>query len=179
MTQTSVSDYLTFCSHIVIHVLQDIVDARIRWPTEGKVQECQEAECQWNLSLPDVWCSMDGIKLMIECAAVDVVQSRLYNAWTCDHYLGAVLVFYPDGTIQICCYNVPGAVHDSNIALIGNILESVYNATGGKCTVDLAFACNNNPFLIKSCKLSLDMTFDKIIVAKDSTSMQQSWEWGM
>eukprot|EP00804_Cyclotella_cryptica_P010121 CCRYP_018494-RA/>CCRYP_018494-RA protein AED:0.03 eAED:0.03 QI:578/1/1/1/0/0/2/26/188 len=125
---------------------------------------------------------MDGIKLMVECAAEDDVQNRFYNGWTCDHYIGAVLVFCPDGTIPICCYNVPGTVHDSNIALMGNIyskLETVYNETGAKCTVDSAFARNNYPFLIKSCKPSLDMTIDEMEIAKDATSMRQSAEWGM
>ena len=64
---------------------------------------------------------MDGVKLMLECAGDDDVQTRFYNGWTCNHYIGAVLVFCPDGTIPICCYNVPGTVHDSNIAISGNI----------------------------------------------------------
>ena len=71
---------------------------------------------------------------------------------------------------------------DSNIALMGNIyskLETVYNLTGAKCTVDSAFSRNNYPFLIKSCKPSLDMTIDEMEIAKDATSMRQSSEWGM
>ena len=91
-------------------------------------------------------------------------------------------MFCPNGTILICCYNVPGTVHTSTIAVIGNIynkLEEVYNTTGGKCTVDSAFARNNNPFLTKSCKPSLDMSIDDMEVVKDATSMSQSAEWGM
>jgi hypothetical protein len=125
---------------------------------------------------------MDRIKLMIECAAEEDVQNQFYNGWTCDHYIAAVLVFCPDGTIPICCYNVPGTVHDSNIALMGDIykkLEAVYNRTGAKCTVDSAFAPNTYPFLIKSCKPTLDMTIEGMVLAKDATSMQQSSEWGM
>jgi hypothetical protein len=77
---------------------------------------------------------------------------------------------------------VPGTVHDSNIAVIGNIydkLGAIYNLTGGKCTVDSAFARNTYPFLIKSCKLLPDMTLDEIEVARNATSMHQSSEWGM
>ena len=88
-------------------------------------------------------------------------------------------MFCPDGTIPICCYNVPGTVHDSNIAVIGNIynkLEEVCNTTGGKSTVDSAFARNNCPFLIKSCKPSLEMSIDDMEVAKDATSMRQPAE---
>ena len=80
---------------------------------------------------------------MLECASDDVIQNRFYNGWTCNHYVGAVIVFCPDGTIPMCCYNVPGTVHDSNNAVIGNIYDKVgaiYDLSGGKCTVDSAFA---------------------------------------
>jgi len=182
MTQSSVSEYLTFCTHILIHVLQGIPDSKIKRPSEEKIRQYQAAVYRRHPFLSDVWCTMDGIKLMLECAAEDDVQNRFYNGWTCDHYIGAILVFCPDGTIPMCCYNVPGTVHDSNIALLGNIyskLETVYNQTGAKCTVDSAFARNNYPFLIKSCKPSLDMTIDEMEIAKDATSMRQSSEWGM
>ena len=40
------------------------------------------------------------------------------------------------------------------------------------------FACNNYPFLIKSCKPTLDMSIDEINLAREATSMQQSSKWG-
>jgi hypothetical protein len=64
---------------------------------------------------------MDGVKLMVECSRDDDGQNWFDNLWTCDHNIGAVLVFFPDIIILICCYNVPSAVHDSNITLIGDI----------------------------------------------------------
>ena len=64
---------------------------------------------------------MDCIKLMLECADEDDEQNRFYNGWTCGHYIGAVLVFCPDSTIPMRCYNVSGTVHNSNIALMGGI----------------------------------------------------------
>jgi hypothetical protein len=182
MTQTSILDYLAFCSHILINVLMGKEDAKIKRPAIEKNQEYKQAVLQPHPLLEDVWCTMDGLKLMLECAGDDVVQNRFYNGWTCDHYVGAVIVFCPDGTIPMCCYNVPGTVHDSNIAAIGNIydkLGTIYNLTGGKCTVDSAFARNTYPFLIKSRKPSPDMTLDDIEVARDATSMRQSSEWGM
>jgi hypothetical protein len=107
-------------------------------------------------------------------------ENHFYNGWTCDHYIGAVLVFCPDGTIPICCYNVPGTVHVILIALIGKIydkLQDIYDRTGAQCTVDSAFTCNNYPFLIKSCKPSMDMTIHEMEIAKDAMSMCQSSEW--
>ena len=62
---------------------------------------------------------------MVECSGDDDDQSRFYNGWTCDHYIGAVLVFCPDGTIPICCYNVPETVHDNLIATIGKIYDKL------------------------------------------------------
>jgi hypothetical protein len=125
---------------------------------------------------------MDGLQLMVECAADDDEQNKFYNGWTCDYYVGAVLVFCPNRIIPICCYNVPTTVHDSNIAVIGSIynkLEEVNNMSGGKCTVDSAFTRNNYPFLIKSCKPLLDVSINDMEVAKDANSMRQSAEWGM
>ncbi len=182
MTQTSISNYLAFCSHILINVLMGKEDAKIKRPTIEKIQEYKQAVLQHHPLLEDVWCTMDGLKLMLECAGDDVIQNRFYNGWTCDHYVGAVIVFCPDGTIPMCCYNVPGTVHDSNIAIIGNIydkLEEIYNSTGGKCTVDSAFSRTSYLFLIKSCNPLPDMTLNEIEVVKDATSMQQSSEWGM
>ncbi len=81
------------------------------------------------------------------------MQERFYNGWTHDHYMTSVFVFCPNGTILIAFFNIPGAVHDSQIAHRGNIydkLGEVYKAMGGKCAVDSAFAKVNCPFLIKS-----------------------------
>jgi hypothetical protein len=147
-----------------------------------KIRECQDAVQHRHPLLEDVWYTIDGIKLMLECSSDDNKQNRFCNGWTCDHYIGGVLVSCPDGTIPICCYNVPDTVHDSNIASIGKIynkFEDVYSKTGGRCTADSAFSCNNLPFLIKSCKPSLKMTIEEIEVAKEAASMRQSSEWGM
>jgi hypothetical protein len=81
------------------------------------------------------------------------VQEWFYNGWTHDHYVTSVFVFCPKRTIPIAFVNVPGAVHDSQIAHWGKIydkLDEVYKTTGGKCTVDSAFAKVNCPILIKS-----------------------------
>jgi hypothetical protein len=77
---------------------------------------------------------MDGLKLYL---------NHFYNGWKHNHYVGAVIVFCPDGTIPICCFNVPGSVHDSLMAERGSVydkLERVYARCGGKCTVDSAFS---------------------------------------
>ncbi len=58
----------------------------------------------------------------------------------------------PDGTIPIVYINVPGSVHDSQVANSGNIygkLESVYERDGAQCTVDSAFDNVGRKILIK------------------------------
>jgi hypothetical protein len=52
-----------------------------------------------------------------------------------------------NGTIWICRLNAPGMMHDSTLADYGNIyekLEHVFEETGGKEAVDLAFCLANN-----------------------------------
>ena len=64
-----------------------------------------------------------------------------------------MICFCPDGTIPIVFVNVPGAVHDSQVADYGNIfdkLESVYERDGGKCTVDSAFGNATRDYLKKT-----------------------------
>ena len=89
---------------------------------------------------------MDGLKLLIEKPSTDVTQSQYYNGWTHGHCVSSVFCFAPDGTIPIAFFNIPGSVHDSQIAEWGNVyvkLERVFEETGGKCTVDSAFGCND------------------------------------
>jgi hypothetical protein len=53
-----------------------------------------------------------------------------------------VFVSCPDRTILIAFFNVPGSVHDSQVAYWGRVydkLGAVYDETGGKYTVDSAF----------------------------------------
>ena len=62
-----------------------------------------------------------------------------YNGWTHGHYITNVFVFGADGTIIDAVLNVPGSVHDSQVAIWGGIYErlrEVYRRTGGICVVD-------------------------------------------
>jgi len=96
-----------------------------------------------------------------------------------------VLCFCPDGTIPIAYtyINIPGAVHDSQIADYGDIydkLETVYQRDGGQCTVDSAFGIVNQEFLIKSSQELIHIqNFRARSIAGDATPMRQSAEWGM
>jgi hypothetical protein len=69
-----------------------------------------------------------------------------------NHYVTSVFCFCPDGTIPIAFFNVPGLVHDSQVAEYGNIygkLENVFWSTGAKCCINLAFGNMNREYLYK------------------------------
>jgi hypothetical protein len=125
---------------------------------------------------------MDGLKLLLECAGNIEEENDFYNGWTCDHYVSAVFVFCPDGTIPICAFNVPGSVHDSKIAAIGGVyrkLGYVYRRNGGRCCVDSAFAKTVNEYLIKSGKKDILDNPNEREVKSQATSLRQTSEWGM
>jgi hypothetical protein len=188
MTATPLSMYLRFGRRILIKVLQNHPYARIQIPTDEQIGFYKRRIQERHPALQDVWCTMDGLKLKLQQSGNQVIQNNYYNGWTHDHYVSNVFVFCPDGTIPICYYNVPGSLHDSNIATIGKIydkLESVYRRNGGKCTADSAFASKNVPYIIKSAQY-VDLEDDdgialrnRIRVNTEATSMRQSAEWGM
>lgn len=182
MTQSVLSLYLQFGIHLLLLVLQETDEAKVRVPDVDKILEFQSLVGNKHPTLKDVWCTMDGLKLYIQCPGDDDDQNNFYNGWQCDHFVNSVLVFCPDGTIPMCCYNVPGTQHDSTIAHMGGIYEKlkhVYAMTGGKCTVDSAFSKINRAYLIKSGKKDLNLTREERRIRNHATSMRQSAEWGM
>jgi len=96
---------------------------------------------------------MDGLKLYLQQSGNTDIQEWYYNGWTHNHYVTSVFCFCPDGTISIAFFNVPGSVHDSQVAEFGKIydkLEGVYLLTGAKCCVDSAFSNVSRDNLYKS-----------------------------
>jgi hypothetical protein len=94
--------------------------------------------------LLDVWCTIDGLKLMLEQSGDALIQEQFYKGWMHNHYVMSVICFCPDGTIPIVFCNILGAVHDSQVADCGdtyNKLELVYLQDGAKCTVDCVCVC--------------------------------------
>jgi hypothetical protein len=70
-----------------------------------------------------------------------------------DHYITSVFCFCLDGTIPIAFFNVPGLVHDSQVAELGKIyqkLEQVYETARGECCVESAFGNLERDYLLKS-----------------------------
>jgi hypothetical protein len=136
---------------------------------------------------------MDGPKLYLQASGNLEIQERFYNGWTHDHYVTSVFCVCPDGTIPIACLNIPGCVHNSQVAEFGKIYDKIYDkleddhcTTGRKCCINLAFGSINRMYLYKSCQDRLGSKEPtrwerKIDLQKkrQATSAQQMAEWGM
>ena len=59
-------------------------DAKIKPPGIEQIVRYQEAVRQRHPMLQNVWCIMDGINLLLECAVDEEVQNQCYNGWTWD-----------------------------------------------------------------------------------------------
>jgi hypothetical protein len=181
--------YLRFGCRVIVEMLKSDALAMIAIPSEEIIVSYQEAVGAIYPLLSDVWSIMDGLKLYLQQSGNSKIQARYYNGWMHGHYVTSIFVFCPDGTIPIAFFNVPGSVHDSQVAHWGRVYEklgAVCADTGGKCTVDSAFGTVNRPFLIKSSQDYLVSTMPTrheqrvdIQRKRQATSMRQAAEWGM
>jgi hypothetical protein len=181
--------YLRFGCRVIVEALKIDSLAMIAIPSNEIIALYQEAVGAIYPLLSDVWSTMDGLKLYLQQLGNTEIQACYYNGWTHGHYVTSIFVFCPDGTIPIAFFNVPGSVHDSQVAHWGRVydeLGAVYDDTGGKCTVDSAFSKVNRPFLIKSSQDYLMSTMptcheqrEDIQRKGQATSMRQAAEWGM
>jgi hypothetical protein len=125
-------------------------------PTHDKLEEYMTVIEARHPVLNNVWSTMDGIKVRIEEAPDEVVQSRFYNGWKSDHFVTGVLCFFPDETMAIAFYNVPSCCHDSTVADWGEIYtkpESVYDDTELLGIINNSFCSFNQDFLISHLRM--------------------------
>jgi len=183
MTCSNLCMYMRFGRRVIVEALKSDPLAKI------EIASYKEVVGVIYTFLFDVWCTMDGLKLYLQQSRNTEIQACFYNGWTHGHYVTPVFVFCPDGTIPIAFFNVPGSVHDSQVAHWGKVydkLGAMYDETGGKCTVDFAFGKVNRPFLIKSSQDYLVSTVPTceeqrldLQPKRQATPMRQAVEWGM
>ncbi|CAB9513917.1 expressed unknown protein [Seminavis robusta] len=182
-TSTHTSVWLRFGRRGLLLLLQNHHWGRVAIPTDEKIERLKAAVNQRHPALVNVYCVADGLKLLFERHDDLDEQSMYYNGWTHDHYITNLFVFSIDGYIIHCILNAPGSMHDSTLASYGGtyeLLEAIYNRTGGVCCVDSAFTAANNPFLVKSSEnFSTAESAEEIIVRDQATSLRQAAEWGM
>ena len=182
-TGTQCNVWLRFGRRMLIRALIEIEEAAVKLPSDEKVREFQASIRERHVYLNRVYCFADGLKLPFEACFGLLQQGMYYNGWTHGHYITNVFVFGADGTIIDAVLNVPGSVHDSQVAIWGGTyerLKSLYQRTGGICVVDSAFVSTNVPYLIKSSDdLSKAKTAYDREVMTAATSLRQAAEWGM
>ena len=153
MTCSNLCMYLCYGRRVIVEALKSDSLAKIAISSNEDIASYQEAVGAMYPLLSNVWSTMDGLKLYLQQSGNTQIQARFYNWWTHGHYVTLVFVFCPDGTTPIAFINVPGSVHDSQVANWGRVydkLGAVYDETGGKSTVDSAFGKVNRPLLVKS-----------------------------
>jgi hypothetical protein len=128
LTYTAVAKYIQFARRIVIKVLKQDPLAKIAIPSHEKLEEYCALIDRCHPALPDVWGTMDGLKIKIDEAPDEITQSRFYNGWKHSHFVTAILCFAPDGSIPACYYNVLGCLM-TVLLLIG--------ASWSKCSMKL------------------------------------------
>ncbi len=155
LTYSNLSVYLRFGMCIIVETFRHDPLARVSVPSVEEIETFKAAFAERHLLLNDFWATIDGLKLYLQTAGNAYIQERFYNGWMHEHYVTSVFCFCLDGTIPISFFNVPGSVHDSQVAKFENIynkLEEVYHLYGAKCCVDLAFGHVTRGYLYKPCQ---------------------------
>ena len=182
---SSCSVWLRYGKRVLLRVLEQMEEAKVKMPTIDEVQMFQRMISTKYPSLQDCWGAMDGLKIEIEVPKDEDTQNMFYNGWKCGHYISNLFLFSPNGKICACYFNAPGTVHDSTMANRSGIYEridEVYVKTGGRVVVDSAFGKRNHSSLIKSFANNIDQqgrARQRTSVNRDATSVRQLSEWGM
>jgi hypothetical protein len=185
LTSTRLSIWLRFGRRVLIRILKDHPLARVELPSEEELRHFVSSISDKYPSLSNVWCAMDGLKLYLERAGNETSQNNFYNGWQHDHFVNSLFVFTPDGKVRLCFLNAPGTVHDSTMAIWGQVYErllQMFEQYGVRCVVDSAFARENSPALIKSHQSNMDgngQIRQPSRIFRDATSVRQMAEWGM
>jgi hypothetical protein len=177
----------------VIEVLKNEPMETPQLPTTNKIDGyiAVIAEKHPNLGTKKVWCTMDGLKLMLEQAPNSTIQEQFYNGWTHDHYVTSVLCFCPEGTIPIAAFKMLGSFHDSTVAeseygQVYSELEEMFNKyDDAKCTADLVFHEKKYKCIITSSQDPLTAQGEtraeveqNVRIQLEVTSLCQAAKWG-
>ncbi|KAL0570561.1 hypothetical protein V5O48_011398 [Marasmius crinis-equi] len=111
------SRYLDFGMDILLRVLRQIPEGRIRLPqTPGEFASNSNIITSRHSMLEGAFGSIDGLSLAVQTSDDPETENATYNGWKLDHRINNVLVFSPEGTIIDAVLNAPGSWHDSNVA---------------------------------------------------------------
>jgi hypothetical protein len=183
MTGTPIGVWLRFGRRILNRVLSRHPDGMVKLPDEETIETWKDAVAEKYEALDGVYCAVDGLKLCLEQSDCDEIQNQFYNGWTHDHYVSNLFAFAPDGTITACVLDCPGCCHDSEVAIIGNLyetLQTVYERNGGMVVMDSAFNKTAYEYIIKSGqRVRHELGPEQALIDRQATSARQFAEWGM
>ncbi len=120
-TYSNLSVYLRFGMCLIIKTFRHNPLARVSTPSAEEIEMFKAAFSEQHPLVTDCWATMDGLKLYLQTAGNAYIQEWYYNGWMHDHYVTSIFCFCPNGMIPIPFFNVPGSVHDSQVAKFGNI----------------------------------------------------------
>ncbi len=79
MTYTNLDDYLLIVKRIIVMVLRDHPMAEVQIPSTKKIEEYVEMANRQHPYLFDIWCTMDGLKLVLEQSGDGLIQEQFYK----------------------------------------------------------------------------------------------------
>ena len=113
------------------------------------------------------------------------IQNDFYDGWQHYHFVNCLFMSSPDGVIRICFFNCPGTVHDSTMAMWGDIytaIDEMYQLYGARVVVDSAFGKEKRESLLRSQQNQIASSGVPHWTSKqdrDAKSLRQLSEWGM
>ena len=94
-----------------------------------------------------------------------------------------LFLFFPDGSIGAMCLNGPGVLHDSTMAIFGEVYDRCkhfYTRFDVRGVVDSAFTTKNADYFIKSAQTPPENgDAEEMLIFQEATSVRQMSEWGM
>jgi hypothetical protein len=119
----------------------------------------------------NVWATVDGCKLDIKTPVNPYKENACYNGWLHKHCINNVLIMCMDGLFAAGALNYYGHHHDSSVALLGHIYDSI--PTNHNIAADSAFAKVNGIIPIDDTMVATTVEGEAL------RCVRQASEWAM
>jgi hypothetical protein len=185
MTSSNISLWLQYVEWVLLYLLSSLKEAKVQLPSDEMIRYFQNVITSKYPTLVDCWGAIDGVKLPIQKARNELLQSYYYNG---SHYVACLFLFTPNGHISQAYTNAPdGTRHDLMMAQWSKIYDAIDNVFDwlngrAKFVVDSAFASDACPSLITSYQNLNDrrgFARQNWQLINEATLVHQMLEWGM
>jgi hypothetical protein len=104
LVPSTVLRYIQFSLDILLAVLRQIPDGRIRGPSGmEEFQAYNDLIIMHHPLLEGAFSSINRLNLPVQTADDPEIENSTYNGWLCEHFVSSVLVFPPEGQYFISC----------------------------------------------------------------------------